>query len=203
MISRRKFLIAVATVSAASAAAYIARPYLRKGMLPELDITHPLGVLPNEDMRDIVSLGETIVAPESVPPVKFFQDYVNAVTQSQHGFLKEYVRAAGLLNRTSSSLFEQGKARNRFAELSAAQRDEVLQSLCWRYSGSDVIAPKVEKLLASRDALALRMFIMEPLIEHYYRSPYGWAVVGYKTSPGRPRDPGAYTTPPSDKGVTS
>jgi len=203
MISRRKFLLAAATVSAASAAAYVARPYLRKRMLPELDIAHPLGVLPDEDMHDIVALGEAIVAPESVPPVKFFQDYVNDVTQSQRGFLKEYERAAGLLNRTSLRLFEQGKARNRFAELSPAQRDEVLQTLLWRYSGSDVMAPKLEKLMVSRDTLALRMFIMEPLIEHYYRSPYGWAVVGYKTSPGRPRDPGAYTTLPSDKGVTS
>lgn len=204
MISRRKFLLAAATVSAASVAAYVARPYLRRRLLPELDITHPLGVLPDENMRDIVALGETIVAPESMPPVKFFQDYVNAVTQSQRGFLKEYVRAAGLLNRTSANLFEQSKTRNRFAELSPAQRDKVLQALIWRYSGSDLITPKIEKLMASRDALALRIFIMEPLIQHYYRSPYGWAVVGYLSFPGRPPlDPKAYTRPLDDKGAVS
>jgi hypothetical protein len=204
MISRRRFLQAAVIVSAAATAAYIAKPQLRKQLLPELDTTYPLGVLPDEDMRNIVALGETLVAPESVPPVDFFHDYVNAVTQSERGLLKEYECASELLNRSSAGLFVQGAARQQFAELPLSRRDKVLQALLWQYSGSDRIVPKVEKLAASRDALALRMYIMGPLIEHYYRSPYGWAVVGYESFPGRPPlDPKAYTRPIGDKGVAS
>jgi len=203
MISRRKFLLTAATVSAAAAAAYMAKPHLRQLILPKLDTAYPLGVLQDIEMRIIVVLGETLVAPESTPPVNFFIDYVNAVTQNQPGFLKEFQRAAALLDATSVDLFGQS-ARLRFAALPLTQRDKVLRALLWQYSGSDLIVPKVEKLAASRDALALRMYVMRPLIEHYYRSPYGWAIVGYESFPGRPPlDPRAYTRPIGDKGVAA
>lgn len=203
MISRRKFLVAAATVSAAAAAGYVAKPHLRQLILPKLDTTYPLGVLQDIEMRNIVALGETLVAPGSTLPVDFFHDYVNAVTQSQPGFLKEYQRAAALLNATSADLFGQG-ARLHFADLPGARRDKVLQTQLWQYSGSDRIVPKVEELAASRDALALRMYVMSPLIEYYYYSPYGWAIVGYKSFPGRPPlDPRAYTRLPGDNGVAA
>ena len=203
MISRRKFLLAAASVSAAAAAAYMAKPHLRKLIQPGLDTTYPLGILQDTEMRNIAALGKTVVAPESMPPVNFFHDYVNAVTQSQRGFLKEYQRAAALLNATSAGLFGQGEAQQ-FADLPLSRCDKVLQSLLWQYSGVDRIVPKVEKLAASRDALALRMYVMGPLIEHYYRSPYGWAVVAYESSPGRPPlDARAYTRPVGDEDVAS
>jgi hypothetical protein len=201
MLSRRKFLVAAATVSAAAAAAYIAKPHFRQLILPKLDTTYPLGVLQDIEMHNISALGETVVAQEFVPPVDFFQDFVNAATQSESGLLKEYERASELLNKTSVGLFEQGVARQQFAELPLSRRNKVLQALLWQYSGSDWITPKVEKLVVSRDALALRMYVMQPLIEYYYRSPYGWAVVGYEISPGQPRDSREYTRLPGDKGV--
>lgn len=201
MINRRTFLLAAATVSAAAAAAYMAKPHLRQLILPKLDTAYPLGVLQDIEMRNIVALGATLAASESTPPVNFFIDYVNAVTQNQPGFLKEFQRAAVLLDATSVDLFGQS-ARLRFAALPLTQRDKVLRALLWRYSGSDLIVPKVEKLATSRDALALRMYVMGPLIEHYYRSPYGWVIVGYESFPGLPPlDPRAYTRPIGDKGV--
>lgn len=203
MISRRKFLVAAATVPAAAAAAYMARPYLRQLILPKLDTAYPLGILQDIEMRDIAALGETLVAPESMPPVNFFIDYVNAVTQNQPGFLKEYQHAAALLN-TASADFLGKDARLHFAALSLPQRDKVLRALLWQYSGSDLIVPKVEKIVASQHVLALRKYVMSPLIRHYYRSPYGWAIVGYESFPGRPPlDPRAYTRPIGDKGVAS
>jgi hypothetical protein len=176
----------------------MAKPHLRQLILPKLDTTYPIGVLQDIEMRNIVALGETLAAPGSTPSVDFFRDYVNAVTRSQPGFLKEYQRAAALLNTTSADLFDQGE-RLQFADLPVPRRDNVLQTLLWQYSGSDQIVPKIEKLAASRNALALRMYVMSPLIEHYYRSPYGWAIVGYESFPGRPpHDPRAYTRPIGD-----
>jgi hypothetical protein len=205
MISRRRLLLSAAAITAAAAtgAAFVARPYLAKRLYPELDTAYPLGVLHDEEMRAVVALGETLVAPEIEPPVDFFHDYVNSVTQSQHGFLKEYQRAAALLNATSTGLFGQD-ARLQFSDLPRPRRDKVLRRLLWQYPGHDRIVRKVEKFMASQDALALRIHVMKPLIEHYYRSPYGWAVVGYDSFPGRPPlDPRVYTKLPGDKGVVS
>lgn len=203
MISRRKFLVAAATVPAVAAAAYMAKPHLRQLILPKLDTTYPLGVLQDIEMRNIVAFGETLVAPESTPPVNFFIDYVNVVTQNQPGYLKVFQRSAALLDATSVDLFGQSTWLH-FAALPLPQRDKVLRALLWQYSGSDLIAPKVEKIVASRHVLALRKYVMGPLIEHYYRSPYGWALVGYESFPGRPPlDPRAYTRSIGDKGVAS
>ena len=203
-MKRRKFLLATAAVSATAVATYMARPYIRERLLPILDTTYPLGVLQDMEMRNIVALGEVVVAPGFVPPKDFFRDYVNSVTQKQHGFLKEYQRAAALLTRASAGLFGRDATRLQFADLPLPGRDKALQGLLWRYSGSDWIMPKAEKIAASRDALALRMYVMGPLIEHYYRSSYGWGVVGYRSFPGQPPlDPRAYTKPLGDKGEAS
>jgi hypothetical protein len=85
-----------------------------------------------------------------------------------------------------------------FSELSRAERDQVLRALLWPYPAGDRIRPKAEKLAAPRDALALRQFVMTPLIEHYYRSEYGWKVVGYQKYPGTQRNVVDYTALPSD-----
>jgi hypothetical protein len=190
-------LLTVATASAVAAAAYMAKPRLRKLILPELDTSYPLGVLQNAEMRTITALGEVVVALEYMPPVDFFHDYVNMVTQSRHGYLKEYQRAVTLLNTTVARLYRQGEAQQ-FSDLSLPRRDNVLQTLLWQYSATNSILPKVEKLGSSLDALALRIYILGPLIDHYYRSSYGWEVVGYKSFPGRPPlDAKAYTKPAS------
>jgi len=204
MISRRNFLLTAAAISAtAVAGTYVAMPHLRRIMRPELDMTYPLGALQDVEMRNIIALCETLIAPESKPPVEFFHDYVNTVTQSERGFLKEYQRAAALLNATSTGMYGQG-AQRPFVDLSHPQRDKVLQTLLWRYPANDRIVGKVEKLSAGLDAIALRIYVMGPLIGHYYRSPYGWAVVGYESFPGRlPLDPRAYTRVLPDKGVAS
>jgi hypothetical protein len=204
MINRRKFLLIAASATAAAAAgAYVATPALRRLLHPELDTAYPLGTLRDEEMQCIVALGEAIAAPQSVPPPEFFFHYVNAVTQKRNGILKEYRRAAALLNSTATGLYGEG-ARRRFVDLSRTDRDKVLQTLLWRYPAHDRIVHKVETLFASRDALALRAYVMEPLIEHYYRSMYGWAVVGYDSMPGRPpRDPRSYTRLPIDSATST
>lgn len=200
LMSRRKFLLGAAaiTTAAAAGAVIVARPYLAKQLYPELDMEYPLGVLTDGEMRTITALGEVLVAPAFKPPKGFFEDYVNWRTQSARGLLREYHSAAALLNVTSARMTGQDKGKT-FAELSVSARDVVLHKLLWQYSARDRIVRKVEKITASRDALALRMHVMEPLIEYYYRSPYGWSVVGYKSYPGRPPiDPRAYTRRPNE-----
>jgi len=193
MITRRVFLATAGAVSATGVASYLAKPQLRQLLLPKLDITYPVGILQDTEMHTIVALGEALAAPQAIPPADFFRDYVNMVTKSRPGFLREYQRAAALLNATSADLFGRD-VRPQFAELSAPQRDKVLQAQLYHYPGNDRVAAKLEKLSATRDALALRMYVMAPMIEYYYRSPYGWAVVGYKSLPGRPPlDPRTYT----------
>jgi hypothetical protein len=80
--------------------------------------------------------------------------------------------------------------------MTRSERDAVLRKLLWQYRNGEEVRERLEKIAASRDALALRQYVMKPLIEHYYRSPDGWAVVGYDSFPGRPPlDPRAYTRP--------
>lgn len=204
MISRRKFLLGTAAASAAAAtgAAYIARPYLASELHPELDTSYPVGILDDRNMRAIAALGESLVAAKHAPPTDFFRDFVNDATRNQPGLLKEYRRAAGLLDVSSAAMFR-GQGSTLFADLSRVRRDQVLRSLLWRYSAADRVVRKVEKLLASHNVLAFRIYVMEPMIVYYYRSSYGWAVVGYDSFPGRPpSDPRAYTKPPIRKNAT-
>jgi hypothetical protein len=53
------------------------------------------------------------------------------------------------------------------AELPAPGRDEVLRTLLWQYPASDQLLRRVEVIVASRDALALRMYVMDPLLAYY------------------------------------
>ena len=202
MINRRQFLVIAASVAAATAGAYVAKPYVHRFFRPKLDTTYPLGVLREEEMQCIIALGETIVALQSEPPPAFFSDYVNAATQKQRGFLKEYQNAAALLNSTSTGLYGVKVAR-RFVDLSRAERDKVLQALLWQYRAYDSITRRMEEVFVSSEALAMRAYVMQPIIEHYYRSMYGWAVVGYVSFPSRPPlDPRAYTRSPFDRVAT-
>jgi len=199
VITRRRLLLGAAAVSVAAAGVYVAKPRLGGLLRPTLDTTYPLGILQHEEMRSIAALGETLAAPELAPPAEFFQEYVNAATQSRPGILKEYQRAAVLLNTTGTRLFGQGTQVD-FADLPQRRREQVLRALLWQYPGTDQLVRKAEVIVASREALALRMYVMQPLIEHYYRSPFGWAVVGYQSFPGRAQlDPMAYTGPLPDK----
>jgi hypothetical protein len=196
-ISRRRFLLGAAAASAAGFGLYAARDQIRARIWPELDTTYPVGTLADLQMRTILALANAVVAPDSVPPPEFFQDQINWVTQTQRGYLKEYERAVAFLDVTSAGLFAQGR-QSYFVDLPHSHRDTVLKTLLWPYSARDRVVRKLEKLGASRDALALRIYVMAPLIEYYYRSSYGWAVVGYESFPGRPpSDPRAYTKSPA------
>jgi hypothetical protein len=87
--------------------------------------------------------------------------------------------------------------------LEVQERGKVLETLLSQYSGDDYIMPKLEKLTSSRDALALRVYVMGPLLSHYYHSRYGWAVVGYQRFPSVRRRQVDYTFPIGGEGAAS
>ncbi len=191
-VTRRRFLLLTGSAAFVAAGAYVARPYLSKRAHPILDTAYPLGTLRDDEMLTVIAFGEVLVPAAFTPPGNFFREFVDRTTQTQPGYLKEYQRAVRLLDTTAPS-FSKVKL---FRDLTVPERDKVLQALLWRYDAGDKIISKFEKFATSRDASALRQYIMSPLIAYYYRSPYGWAVVGYKHFPGvPPADPMAYTRP--------
>jgi hypothetical protein len=200
MISRRGFLVVGAGLAAAAAGgAYLARPHIRGMLHAELDLTYPLGVLSEEEARTVAALGETLAAPQSVPPAEFFREFVDRVTRSQKGYLKEYQQGAALLDATAGRHMS-GRG---FAELDMAARDRVLGAVLWQYSSRDRIVRKAERLGASRAVLGLRQYVVTPLIGYYYRSEYGWQVVGYDMYPGVARSLADYTIFPVAAGLQS
>jgi hypothetical protein len=115
MISIRRLLLGGAAVSVAAAGAFVAKPHLSKLVRPSLDRTYPLGVLQDEEMRGIVALGETLAAPEAIPPPAFFQEFVGTATQGQPGMLKEYQRGGGFSEHDGNARVQPGRATRRVA----------------------------------------------------------------------------------------
>jgi hypothetical protein len=195
VVTRRRFLLltgAAASAALVAAGAHVARPYLSKRAHPQLDKTYPLGMLREDEMSTAIALGEVLVPAKFTPPADFFREYVNWVTQTQAGYLREYERAVRLLDTTAHSTAKASP----FRDLTVPERNAVLQMLLWRYDIGDEVISRLEKFATSRDASALRQYVVTPMLEYYYRSPDGWAVVGYKHFPGVPAaDPLAYTKP--------
>jgi len=191
--SRRVFLAtAVTGVVMVAAGAYVARPHLSKRAHPVLNVTSSRGVLQADEMQTVIALGETLAPSKFMLPQDFFREFVDDVTRTRPGLLKEYQGAVQLLDTHAQGF---GDA-TRFHALASSARDEVLRALLWHYDAGNATARKLEGFATSRDVSALRIYVMDPMIEHYYRSPLGWAVVGYKSFPGMP--PGnarAYTEP--------
>ena len=162
----------------------------------ELDRSAPTGELTPAEQSAIVALAEVLYPPDpGLDLGPFVRAYAARRCGSDAGYLPEYQRAARLLDeRTAAS-----RAGAAFADLSRAQRDAILHSLLWSYSGRRFVgatARFAEGITVSEDALSLRRFIMADLLHAYYSSPQGWAVVGYSHCPGVPAaDPLDYTRP--------
>jgi hypothetical protein len=94
------------------------------------------------------------------------------------------------LYRTTARLLDR-LARARFATLAPDQRLALLS----RYGlMSATVRPGEPLGPHPDDAREVRTRAVPDLIAGYYRSPVGWAVVGYTTFPGRCGDPARYTT---------
>lgn len=203
-IARRLFLLVggAATVAAAGAGALLARRENRqwardaaRGLAPqpELDRSAATGVLDRGDADTIAALAE-VVAPPDAPPgaLALLRQHVERRAAEVAGMLPAYHDAARLLDRTAED-----RHAARFAALTRAQRDDVLDALLWSYDARSAVRRTLESLSASAEAAALRRFVVADLAQAFYASPFGWRVVGYGHYPGVPaKDPRDYTRPP-------
>jgi hypothetical protein len=157
-----------------------------------LDVDANLGLLTEDEMRTILALAEVLVPPAPGAPAwgtDPIRDHVNRTTSGRRGYLPEYRKAVRLLQRESAS--------TSFADRTLEERDRVVEAILWRYSGRDQRTFRRERFLVSKGRRAFRAFVVHDLLQAYYRSPVGWAIVGYGHYPGSPAaDPRDYTRPP-------
>lgn len=202
-IARRVFLILGGTAAASLAAATAllsrrenrqwARDVARQlAAQPELDPKAPRGALDGGEADTIAALAE-IVAPPDAPPaaLTLLRQHVERNAAEVAGMLAVYGASARLLDRSAEE-----RHAARFAALTPARRDEVLNSLLWSYDARSAVRRTIESLSVSAEVAALRRFVIADLAQAFYASPFGWQVVGYTHYPGVPaRDPRDYTRP--------
>jgi len=190
MINRRGILIAGgAGITAAGSGAIVGvaggwqlRQYLSNRATPFLDYNQPGGILTKPDLSTMTNLGHTVSASKSLAPDAFWHEFINQVTKYQNGYLDLYGRLAALLNDSAQNL-----QRSKFTQMSRNQCDAVLRELLDTYSGSESQARRLEAFRTTRLVSSLRELVIGPMLQHYYRSSYGWRVVGYSAHPGIPQ----------------
>jgi hypothetical protein len=136
------------------------------------------------DMRDLVAFAEVLVGGDALPSAE--QGYVVDHIQEQVAtggdyHLDLYLTTVRLLARLSGS---------RFATLDLAER----RALMARHRlGVSTVRP--DEGTVRGDVRTVRTRAAPDLIDGYYASPAGWAVVGYSAFPGRCGDLLRYTRP--------
>jgi hypothetical protein len=154
-------------------------------LTPRLDESSPTGTLTRDELQTVVAFGEILVEGRALSSTEreCLVEYLNDRTRGVPGYLELYRTAAALLDRT---------AGQPFATLDAGRRAAVMVSR--RLVDYDV-RTREYLLPFRRQELALRTLVVPDLIEGYYRSAAGWAIVGYAAFPGRCGDMLRYTRP--------
>lgn len=145
----------------------------------------PTGTLSRGEMENLVAFAEVLVEGRTLSPAErgHLAEHIDERTRSSPRYLALYRMTASLLDRL---------ARTRFSTLGLGERAEVM--VRHRLTPDDVRTR--EYLVPShRQELAVRALAVPDLIEGYYRSPAGWAVVRYAAFPGRPSNLIRYTRP--------
>ena len=201
--SRRRFLgIVLIVVLTASAVLVAIRERLLRGMAllvkrlvpsPELDASKAPGAISPNDRAGLRALAEVLVPPGHDDAIQaLLREHVEDRALRVPGALAEYRAGILLLDETARRRYG-----GTFAALDRSRREDVLKSLLWAYRGRSAIAPLLERLTSPRRVLALRELVVRDLLTAFYRSPAGWALVGYAHFPGVPAaDPLDYARPP-------
>ncbi len=204
MLKRRTLLIggAGAAVMAGAGVAALSDRHNRyrfKTMLnrviaePRLDESAPTGTLTDGEMATIVALALVIFPPDAGGDVaELARRHAADRCARLPGYLPEYQRATRLLDERSVAHSAQP-----FAALPVAERDGVLRSLLWSYTGRRLVGTAgryVEQATVPAPVLAVRRFVISDLLAAFYASAGGWATVGYTHYPGTAAaDPREYT----------
>ncbi|MBI3455596.1 MAG: hypothetical protein HY002_07395 [Candidatus Rokubacteria bacterium] len=134
-------------------------------------------------MENLVAFAEMLVEGKVLSPTErgHIIEHIEDRVRSGPRYLALYRMTARLLDRLSG---------NRFATLDLRERTEVM--VRHRLTPDDV-GTREYLVPSHRQELAVRALAVPDLIEGYYRSPAGWAVVAYGAFPGRCSDLIRYT----------
>jgi Gluconate 2-dehydrogenase subunit 3 len=197
-LARRRFLRSLAlapvvgtlAVSGLGSAGLTSR--IRKPFQPRLR-NSPRGSLRDDEFRNIAAFGEVLIPADDTPGVDeaWVRDYVDRQTTARAGWLEEYRSAASLLDRLAS---EAGQ-REPFSTLPFSVRDSIVRQ---SFPGNGTFAQWVFQLsictTPGRQKMRAWTLVARDLIDGFYGSPGGWAVIGYTNYPGTAaQDPRGYT----------
>ena len=141
--------------------------------------------LSGDELEDLVAFGEVLVEGRRLPPAE--RDHlVEHIKGSAQGSREKLA-----LYRTTAALLD-GLAGGSFARLEIAERIDLV-----RRHRLDVRGTPADAGIAhlGPSAKAVREKAVPDLINGYWRSPAGWAAVGYGVFPGRCGDLTRYTRP--------
>ncbi|MEP6572052.1 MAG: hypothetical protein ABJD11_05125 [Gemmatimonadota bacterium] len=168
---------------------------IKRRLLPviELDEKAATGLLAPHEMSAIIGLAAVLIPSDQPFDPDFFTRFVNRRTASAPGCLVAYRDAARLL-------LELGRKYQSptvpFGDLPLHERSGILESLLTPYAANNRLMKSTEPLFTSESKQRLRKLVVHDLLDAWYRSAGGWAVVGYTHFPGVPAsDPLEYSKP--------
>ena len=152
-----------------------------------LDPPSTPGALSSVELEDLIAFAEVLVESRTL-------------TRAERGYVVEHVEDRIRRSPEHLSLYRttvrtlERLAGQRFSNLEIRERIEFAA----RHRLTDQrVLPGEDLGPFAEEVRALRTRAVGDLIEGYYRSPAGWAVVGYATFPGRCGDLTRYTRPES------
>jgi hypothetical protein len=190
-MTRRQFVKACLVFAAGALALVLVWPIrpLRRAVArllhPRLDARSPRGSLSPDELNTVVAFAEVLVDPPQWTDADrtAVRDDVRYRTERKAGYLALYRMTAQLLEH---------RAGGRFAELDRAARTRLVIE---HELAPKPLAPLDYLSAFDRRALAVRTLAAAGLIEDYYDTAAGWAVMGYRRAPGQCGDLLRYTAP--------
>jgi hypothetical protein len=146
----------------------------------------PTAMLSASVVEDLLAFGELVVEGRTLSPVqrRYLADHIEDRAQQESGYyVSLYLTTVEYLAKLAGARFSELDFDQRLA---LAARHRLMLS---RVLPDEDLGPFPE------DVRAIRTQVVPDLISGYYRSPAGWAVVGYDTFPGRCGDLARYTGP--------
>lgn len=145
------------------------------------------GSLSSTELEELVAFAEVVLEGRALAPAE--REYVVQHIEERTRRSPEYFS----LYRTTARTLERLAGR-RAASLDLRERSEFVAR---HRLGDPRISPNEDLGPFAEQVRAVRKRAVPDLIEGYYRSPAGWAVIGYTVFPGRCGDLMRYTRPES------
>jgi hypothetical protein len=152
---------------------------------PRLDTSSPTGALSDLELDTVVAFAEALVEGRTLSPAErgYLIGHVRDRALRTPGYAALYRTTARVLDRLAAAPFSTLGLGDRAAVM---VRHRLTES---------AVAPIEHLWPLHRETLTVRMLAAPDLVAGYYRSPAGWAAVGYAAFPGRCGDLSRYTKP--------